>query len=76
MVLLKKRGSSGEEGVREEDISDGQVTFVGVEIVFRVRDRVGGPVEKEKGMVRVGLVLDDFDDQLWAKVRRKLIQRD
>lgn len=48
--------------MREEDISDGQVTFVGVEIVFRVRGRVGGPVEKEEGMVRVGLVLDDFDD--------------
>lgn len=33
--------------MREEDISDGQVTTVGVEIVFRVRGRVGGPIEKE-----------------------------
>jgi len=48
--------------VREEELSDGQVTMVGVEIVVGVRIKVGGPVEEEKGMVWVGLVLDDLDD--------------
>jgi hypothetical protein len=48
--------------VREEEVSDGQVTKVGVEIVVRVRVRIGGPIEEEEGMVRVGLVLDNLDN--------------
>lgn len=64
----EKRGRGGEEGVGEEEIGDSGEAMESVGVVFAVGVWVGGPVEEEEAMERVGLVLDDPDDEAWVQV--------
>lgn len=46
----------------EKKVNDSQVAMVRVGIAVRIKGRARSPIEEEKGMVGIGLVLDDLDD--------------
>lgn len=60
--VVKEGEGGGEKGVREQDISDGDVTQMRMGVVVGVRFRAGSPIEEEEGMVGIGLVLNDLNN--------------